>query len=193
MWDNFGALSLQDLESRKINYPISHEILEDFSYSSSIDKDVYNGGGTVKVCITDASYDRPTDALLTKVQTLIDPEQNQGLGVGLAPIGHVVTIESAVETIVNLEATLTLQSGYTLENMTKTLNSVVKGYYKELAATWEEVTEPLVVRMSQIEMRILNMPGVIDVGGTMLNGVGQNLVLLQDSLPVKGDCIWREN
>ena len=52
----------------------------------------WNGGGTVKLVILNSSFSKPSSELISYVQTAIDPVTNQGEGLGLAPIGHVVTV-----------------------------------------------------------------------------------------------------
>ena len=59
---------------------------------------VWNGGGTVKLVVLDSEYKKPTTELIDLVQTTIDPIQNQGTGLGLAPVGHVVTVTGVEET-----------------------------------------------------------------------------------------------
>ena len=54
----------------------------------------------------------------------------------------------------------------------------------ELIKEWEDVD--IIIRISQIEARILGIEGVIDVGDTEINGVAENLVLESDEIPVKG-------
>ena len=58
---------------------------------------VWNGGGTVKLVIINSEYQKPSPELVDQVQTIIDPVQNQGMGLGVAPIGHVVTVEEVKE------------------------------------------------------------------------------------------------
>ena len=50
--------------------------------------------------------------MIEKVQTLIDPVQNQGEGRGIAPIGHVVTVEGVKEISITIASQITLQEGY---------------------------------------------------------------------------------
>lgn len=53
-------------------------------------------GGTVLLTIINSEFGTASDTLVQTVQTIIDPEENAGEGYGLAPIGHVVRVESAV-------------------------------------------------------------------------------------------------
>lgn len=53
---------------------------------------VWNGGGTVKIVFSDSKFNVPSKKLIGKVKVL-DPVANQQKGYGLAPIGHLVTVE----------------------------------------------------------------------------------------------------
>ena len=44
----------------------------------------------------------------------------------------------------------------------------------------------LVVRISQMETRLLGVPGVVDIQDTRINGSGSNLILGQYEIPVFG-------
>ena len=50
---------------------------------------------------------------------------------------------------------------------------------------WEN--ERLVVRISQIENRLLNLDGVLDVADTTLNDISSNLIVKTEQLPVLGE------
>jgi uncharacterized phage protein gp47/JayE len=146
---------------------------------------VWNGGGTVKVVIIDSSYNTPSEALIDAVQTAVDPEGNQGEGLGLAPIGHVVTVAGVTEATVDIETNITFQSGYTWPDVQAEVEAVINEYFAELRSGWEDA-ESLVVRISQIETRVLNVAGILDIQNTKINTLLQNLVLDADDIPVLG-------
>ena len=58
-------------------------------------------------------------------------------------------------------------------------------YFYELSKIWDE-NENLIVRISQLESRILTCEGVLDVSGTTLNGSDANLSLATDEIPIRG-------
>lgn len=145
---------------------------------------VWNGGGTVKLVIINSDFGKASDTLVDAVQTAIDPVPNQGEGIGIAPIGHVVTIQSASELVINLEAIITYQDGYSFNDVKSYLEIMLDDYFLELKKTWQDID--IVVRISQIESRILNIPGIIDVTGTTINGGTVNLILDSDTIPVRG-------
>ena len=69
-------------------------------------------GGTVKLVIMASDYKAPTPTLLEEIQTAIDPEQNAGEGLGLAPIGHVVHVTGVTPEEVDIALHLTYASGW---------------------------------------------------------------------------------
>ncbi|MEK4170955.1 baseplate J/gp47 family protein [Lysinibacillus sp. FSL L8-0312] len=150
------------------------------------------GGGTVGVTIIDSTYSKPSTALVELVQQLIDPLDSQGDGVGLAPIDHVVTISAVNETVVNIATTLTLQSGWSFGDVENAIKEVIDGYFKEIAEQWakaitkQEDNTGLIVRISQIETRILGIDGVIDIANTTLSGTASNLELDKEAIPKRG-------
>lgn len=147
---------------------------------------VWNGGGTVKLVILDSQFQKPSPELVNRVQTAVDPVQNQGKGAGLAPIGHVVTAEAAAETAVNAALQVTYAPGWDWPALRPYAEQVLDGYLAELNRSWED-SSFLTVRVAQLESRLLDLEGVADVGNTLLNGKGQNLVLDPASIAVRGE------
>ena len=146
---------------------------------------VWNGGGTVKLVITNSENKKPSPTLVEQVQTAIDPVQNQGQGLGIAPIGHVVTVQGVTETAVNITTKITYQDDWNWSAIEGYVNSTIDAYFSQLNANWAD-SENIVVRISQIESALLGVTGVLDITGTTLNGAEQNLVINADSIPKRG-------
>ena len=144
---------------------------------------VWAGGGTVKLIIVDSEYNVATPILVASVQEQIDPSP-QGEGIGIAPIGHTVTVTTPEELIVNVQATITLIEGHSWSQIQPKIEETLEAYFLELRKGWEDGN--VVVRISQIENRILNLEGVLDITDTQLNGVSSNLPVEQEKLPVLG-------
>ena len=145
-------------------------------------------GGTVKLVIMASDYKAPTPTLLEEIQTAIDPEQNAGEGLGLAPIGHVVHVTGVTAEKVDIELHLTYASDWSWEAVKSYVEAVIDAYFVELSQDWAS-SDFLTVRISQIESRILsecsNM--ITDIGGTKINGQENNLALGPDSIPARGE------
>lgn len=155
---------------------------------------VWNGGGTVKIVFATSENKPPADEKVTEVQTAIDPVTNSEDGVGIAPIGHRVTVLGAKSKAVNITFTPTFKSG-TLASHLSQIQQVVATYFAEINATWEDTQvattkaysdSGLIVRVSQIEARILALSDVTDIEGTALNGTKGNLQLEPDELATLG-------
>lgn len=145
----------------------------------------WNGGGTVKVVILDSEFGVPTDELVTQVQTTLDPETNQGEGVGVAPIGHFVTVIGAYNTAVNIVTNMTLKTGYTWASVQANVEAAIDEYLSSLNKLWNDLNA-VTVRISQLESKILTVEEIIDIQGTTLNGKAENLVVDQDSIVSRG-------
>lgn len=137
---------------------------------------VWNGGGTVLLTVLGAGYTVPTETLLSKVQTEIN---------GIAPIGHTVTVKGAKATTINITSKISYQNGWSWDSAGGYITATIDEYFAGLSATWDE-NENLIVRVSQIESRILNCAGVLDVQDTAINGVTNYLQLDTDKIPMRG-------
>lgn len=145
----------------------------------------WQGGGTVKIVFTTSAYTKPTDAFVNTIQSVIDPLQNQGEGYGIAPIGHIVTVTAVNEASCDISFTLTLQNGYTWADVESYVNAAIDGYFASLNESWENETN-VVVRISQLETRILDVAGIVDIANTAINGSEKNLTIDKDSIAVRG-------
>lgn len=142
-------------------------------------------GGTVLLTILNSEYGVPTPELIQTVQTAIDPEQNAGEGYGLAPIGHVVTVKPADAVTINVKTTITFDVGYGWNNLQSSIDEVIQAYLLELRKTWAD-NPYLVVRVSQIETRLLAISGIVDIGNTRINNKTDNLTLGKYEVPIYG-------
>lgn len=147
---------------------------------------VWNGAGTVKLVIVNSDYKSPSTELINTIQTAIDPIGNNGKGIGLAPIGHHVTVVGVGVETINISANITYRDGWNWNSIKTDVERVIDQYFKELSETWAD-NKNLVVRISQIEMRLLNnVDGVLDLDGTNINGQSKNIMLGPDKIPLRG-------
>lgn len=143
-------------------------------------------GGTVKVVIVDSDdYGAASSALVQSVQQMLDPETDAGEGLGLAPIGHVVSVASADAVQMQIKTTVTFEDGYNWSNTRAAMEETVNTYLLELRKAWSGVSQ-IVVRISQVETRILGVKGIVDVTGTKINGSASNMTLGKYEIPVLG-------
>lgn len=151
----------------------------------------WQGGGTVKCTIIDSGYNAPTSGLVDEVQTVIDPVVNAGQGAGYAPIGHSVTIAGVTAVPIDATTTLTLSTGYTLGQVEEDIKAAIEAYLLSLRQSWAS-NSGLIVRVAQLESRVLGVEGVADISGTTLNGVAANAELRAEEIPVIGTVTLHE-
>lgn len=93
---------------------------------------------------------------------------------------------------VDIRLKITFKDGWNWADILQYVESAIDKYFTELAAGWDKVdwrddhNATLVVRVSQIEMRILGLTGVLDVANITLNGQADNLILGVDNIAVRG-------
>lgn len=148
----------------------------------------WNGGGTVKCTVIASDWSVPSSSLVDEVQTLVDPTVNSGLGIGVAPIGHTVTIAGVTSQIINIETTLTLANGITPAQVQAEIEVAIESYLLDLRKDWVN-QQQLVVRIAQIDARLLTVTSVDDVMDTKINGAAANLTLTADEIPLMGTVI----
>lgn len=178
-------------------------VISDSSTNSSVKewlKKVYNAarlkkltvGGAVKIVFM--TYDendvnlfaKPDDELVHRIQEVVDPVDKAGEGVGIAPIGHVVSVLPVEEKEITVTADITCKSDVNFNDVKADVENAVTDYFNELRAQWE-TSENLVVRIAHIESRILTKcaDSVVDIKNTKINEeiVGENLTLDIDVVP----------
>ena len=146
---------------------------------------VWNGGGTVKLVIVDSTYQVPSEVLVTAVQTAIDPVVNGGEGYGIAPIGHLVTVEAVGSVNIDITFTLTYASGFDWTTLETAVTEAIEIYLAQLRESWAD-EDYLIVRISSIESYVLAVVGVLDIVGTTINGNTANLQLTDIQIPLVG-------
>ncbi len=146
---------------------------------------VWNGPGTVKLILMSPNAESPvlSSTLISDIQKRIDPLNHRGEGYGLAPIGHTVTVESVVQTPVDVSVTVSLKDGdkATAEQL---IREQIERYFSELAEAWQD-SDSLTVRLSYIQHYILDRCSNIikDVTATAINGLAENLTLDGNAVP----------
>lgn len=141
-------------------------------------------GGTVLITVVDSlKFGNVSETLLNSIQAKLDPAEYAGEGYGLAPIGHVVTVNNAEEVLVSIRTNIVFNEGYNWGNMRTAIEEAIDGYLLDLRREWAD-NSYLVVRIAQVEMRILGLKGVVDISDTKINNSTDNLTLTQYQIPI---------
>ncbi|MCQ4637150.1 baseplate J/gp47 family protein [Anaerovorax odorimutans] len=149
---------------------------------------VWNGGGTVKVIVLDHTHSVPSDGVVREVQSVMDPIENSGEGKGIAPIGHRVTVAGAEPVNMNITAFVAYAEGYDYALAQASIAAALDAYFEELRIAWGDAPADIgtIVRISQIENRLLNLTEILDIEETAINGSAKNVLLQGQQVPVRG-------
>lgn len=140
---------------------------------------------TVRAVIIGSDYKAPSASVVSAVQEAVDP--SSGSGDGIAPIGASVSVSGCASTTINIALALTFSAGITFADVQQMIADAVNTYFTEIGKSWEASTTALTVRVSQIEIRLLEIEGIVDVTSVALNGTEANLTLSDNTLPLIGE------
>lgn len=158
---------------------------------------VWAGGGTVKLSIIDTDYNSCSSEFCQTILEKFDPENSggeTGLGLGIAPIGHRVTVSTPLPRTINVSGKITLLPGYKLETLLPQIKLALENYLLSLREAWEnsddENNYSVIVYLGRINFAILNVKGVSSAYELQLNGTDTDIRLTETSflqeIPVLG-------
>jgi baseplate J-like protein len=158
---------------------------------------VWAGGGTVKLSIIDTDYNSCSSEFCQTILEKFDPENSggeTGLGLGIAPIGHKVTVSTPLPRTINVSGKITLLPGYKLKTLLPQIKLALEEYLLSLRQAWEnsddENNYSVIVYLGRINFAILNVKGVSSAYELQLNGTDTDIRLTETSslqeIPVLG-------
>lgn len=151
--------------------------------------DEWQGPGTVKIVITTPENTPPSEELLKRIKEELDPSDLEGEGLGLAPIGHIVTVQGAKSTEINIS--LVIKTDKTNESLSEDLRRAFCEYIDRLNIRWE-LEETITLYISHIIATAISVKGVEDVSEVSINGSPENLELDRESIAVLGEISFEE-
>ena len=160
---------------------------------------VWNGAGTVKLVIVDNNLMPASADLVKKVKNIIDPEDREALGYGLAPIDHQVTVVAPSILTVNVASTVTIDSKQNADTVKAKIKEAVENYFQLLRQSWNTVDQKTgrgysqTVYRSKILSQIMSVEGVINASVPVLNGTEGDIALTFNNqtseLPILGEVV----
>lgn len=143
----------------------------------------WNGGGTVKIVILNNQYLTPSQALISKVQTVIDPVDVSGNGYGIAPIGHKVTVMSPTLRTINVSVTIQTANNVTAEDVRQQIEKAISDYFADVRKSWGVIdfdtrTYLVTLYRSQIIVSLLKINGITNVSNVSFDGTEGDVNLI---------------
>lgn len=169
-----GSGTISDYQSWALAYPGVGYVKVD---------PLWAGPGTVRVSITDSANNPVSATIVAGLQQLLDPVPAQGIG--LAPIGAIVTVTTPQIVVITVAATVQTDVNYSLTGFAGTI--AVQASIEEAVRDYIDNLRPgdSVVR-EHVIARFFDVPGVHDVIALTLNGSQANIALTADQVPTTG-------
>ena len=135
---------------------------------------IWDGGGTVKLAVVASGNTIPSQEFINNLQALIDPINYHGEGTGLAPIGHSVTVVAPDRLDITIEATLTIDEEYTIEQLEPSILRNIQSYIAEVEELFSE-EDDITIYISRVVAAILKVTQVKNVSTLTINNSAQDL------------------
>ena len=168
---------------------------------------LWQGNGTGKCSVIDSNYNAMTPAMVKELQNYIcpidiDKSQPTNNGTGFAPMTARITVDTATAIRINLEASIKIRPTITIEQVRDTIENAFDEYLLMVRKDWSTPTAAditkyeLYVYLSEVITLIQKAEGVVNVPDVRLNGLAQDIALLENcdihQLPIKGDITIHE-
>lgn len=163
---------------------------------------VWAGSGTVKLVIVNNDLMPTSPDLVKKVKNIIDPEDNEAQGVGLAPIDHRVTVVAPEVLKVDVSIQLQLTDQANKVAVEKGIKDMLNELFSELRKDWDTINTTvgrgysLSIYRSRILSKIMLIDGVADSQLPKLNGEDKDIHLIFSNevsqLPILGEVTISE-
>ncbi|SFM21580.1 baseplate J/gp47 family protein [Pelosinus propionicus] len=147
---------------------------------------LWAGGGTVKITVLDSNGDPASPGLVSNVKEYLDPEPS-GNGMGKAPIGAHVTVEPAVPVAIDIIASIRMDGSKSLADVQVEFANDVDSYFTSI-----NLSSNRTVIVNRIGSALVNMKGITDYEGLLLNGSNINITLGVNEIPSLGAVMLSE-
>ena len=150
----------------------------------------FYGGGTVKLIIISSDFSAVSDEFALMVKQEADPYGCDGLGVGFAPIGHKVFVESVLEKNINIRINIDFCENYNFYFIYEKISEKISDYFYELSKNWSYLENIEIVAM-KIGTEIFDITGIKNISCISVADSGEfmSFILEENEIPVVGDII----
>lgn len=139
----------------------------------------YNG--SVLLSIVDPTFNPITNEFAKNLKEQIDPDEDTGQGVGIAPIGHYVTITTPVKKYVNISMSVELMNTATLETIKEDIERKISEYFETVRKSFSQNVNLTIYRARIIE-KVLELKEVLNVKDVALNGNFTDVTFIDEGL-----------
>jgi uncharacterized phage protein gp47/JayE len=139
----------------------------------------YNG--SVLLSVVDPLYNPITTEFARNLKEQIDPEDSTGQGIGIAPIGHYVTITTPTRQDVDVALTIEFLKTETIETIQEEVERKIEEYFLSIRQSYKQDVNLTIYRARIIE-KVLELEFVLNVTDVKLNGEMNDIVYVDEGL-----------
>lgn len=138
--------------------------------------------GSVLLSIVDPQFNPVSQEFINNVKNQIDPEENTGQGVGIAPIGHYVTVTTPVRNEVSVSLFLELETNITVTQVEEQIEIELEKYFDSVRKNFGQ-NKTLTIYRARIIECALNVPEIVNVTNVLLNNLDEDVILVDAERP----------
>lgn len=132
--------------------------------------------GSVLLSIVDQQFNPVSQEFIAKVKEIIDPEENSGEGVGIAPIGHYVTVTTPQKIEIKISITVQLEVDVEVTNIQEGIEREIESYFNSVRREFGQ-DNTLAIYRSRIIDSVLNVREVLNVTNVLLNDSDEDIIM----------------
>jgi len=149
-----------------------------------------DGPNTVTVSILDSDNLPASQELIDEFQEYLDPTTledddgnpiPQGMGNGVAPIGAIVTVDTATQVTIDVTGTVQFEPGF---SDTTTLDDAIEEFFHDISYDKD------MVQYMTLGAKLIDVEGVDYVTNLTINGDTDNIPLGDKEIPKLGTSTW---
>lgn len=147
----------------------------------------WQGMGEVLCSVVSGVYDPVPPEIQDAVKEALDPVDKSGQGVGLAPIGHTVTVTTPERYSCDVYAVIALKGGLSMQEVRDELVQLLEAYFLYLRSTFAQDVIISVFR-ARLSEALLQSSSLLNVDNVLINGFDADVVM-PDSPTVGGQYL----
>lgn len=142
----------------------------------------WQGNGSVLISIVEANFNPVSQEFIRQVKEYLDPEEYTGRGVGIAPIGHYVTVTTPTKRNVDIRLSLEFSGSESASTMKIDVVAKLEEYFDSVRREFNQDVN-LTIYRSYIIGKVLELaPRVLNVKEVLIDGINDDLKLIDEGL-----------
>ncbi len=137
--------------------------------------------GSVLLSVVNDNFEPIIQLLIDELKEALDPTDNEGMGVGIAPIGHTVTVTTPIKQYVDISLHVDVENQVTVEDIASDIEAKIEEYFVSERKRFAQDTNLAIYRARIID-KVLEVPEVLNVTDVLLDDEDADVVMVDEGL-----------